>query len=47
MISFIALFVGISALIFVAHLVFFDWYEKKRNRDTEVWLQANNIRNQT
>tara|TARA_B110000858_G_scaffold152958_1_gene174322 strand:+ start:623 stop:769 length:147 start_codon:yes stop_codon:yes gene_type:complete len=42
-VSFLALFAGIAAVIFVAHLIFFDWYATKRQNETEAWQEANNF----
>ena len=36
-VSFIFLCIGVASVVLAAHLIFFDWYEEKRRRETEAW----------
>jgi len=39
-VSFVFLVIGIGAAVLVSYMIFFDWYEKKRNRETKLWQDS-------
>lgn len=37
LVAFVFICIVVAAVVGVTYAIFFDWYEKKRNRETERW----------
>lgn len=39
--SFIVICISVGSVVCVGHLIFFDWYGLKKERETEEWIARN------
>lgn len=39
LVAFVFICIVVAAVVGVTYAIFFDWYEKKRNRETERWQE--------
>jgi hypothetical protein len=39
LVSFVAICIGVGTILCVSHLIFFDWYAMKKERETKEWLK--------